>query len=157
MESNQSNNDSILSIISDSYYETDAFLKENDRGGMSALMVAGGWLEGLHLAIKVYEKSPKNEQLRQRIADEKLTLENLIGLLESYPGDENVKPVLDEMLKLKSSYDKLQSTSGDVTASTDEQSKVTTIGGDSKIGMSDEQLKEIAATVNSIREGFVKP
>ncbi len=157
MEANQSNNDSILAIISDSYYETDAFLKENDRASASALMIAGGWIEGLHLAIKVYEKSPKNQKLRQRVADEKLTLTNLIGLLESYPGDENVTPILAEFQKLKASYDKLPEANADVTATTDETTKVTTIGASSQITMSDEQFREISAAVESLREGFIKP
>lgn len=157
MEANQNNNDSILSIISDAYYETDAFLKENDRAGASALMVAGGWIEGLYLATKVYEKAPKNDKLRQRIADEKVTLDNLVSLLESYPSDDFIKPVLDDMRKLKTSYDKLQMSTGEATASTDESSKVTTIGGEGQISMTDEQYKEIASAVQAIRAGFIKP
>jgi hypothetical protein len=157
MQDNLENNDSILSIVSDSYYETDAFLKENDRASMSAMIVAGGWIEGLHLATRIAEKAPKNEQLKQRVADEKLTLGNVMGLLQSYPNDESIKMILDELAKLKTAYDKIPEAGTNVTATTDEKTNVTTIGGDSKITMTDEQFKEIAATVKSIREGLVKP
>lgn len=156
MESNLENHDSVLTIVSDSYYETDAFLKENDRAGTSALIIAGGWIEGLHLAVKSAQVSKKNDALLQRIADEKLTLNNMLGLLDSYPGDENVTMVKTELNKLKAVYDKLPESS-DPVITTDTVSKVTTIGGDAKITMTPEQFKEVAQTVEAIRDSFVKP
>jgi hypothetical protein len=157
MQDNLENKDSILSIVSDSYYETDAFLKENDRASTSAMIVAGGWIEALHLAVNLAEKAPKNEMLKQRVADEKLTLENVMGLLQSYPNDENIKALIADLEKLKTAYDKIPAPTADVTATTDEKTKVTTIGADAKITMSPEQFNEISATVKSIREGLVKP
>jgi hypothetical protein len=36
--------------------EVDAYLKENERDNISALMIAGGWVEGLYIATQVSHK-----------------------------------------------------------------------------------------------------
>ena len=41
LEKNRNNRDSLLSIISETYWHVDAYLKENQRDNISALMVAG--------------------------------------------------------------------------------------------------------------------
>ena len=53
MEKNMNNRDSLLSIISETYWTVDAYLKENERDNISALMIAGGWVEGLYIATQV--------------------------------------------------------------------------------------------------------
>ncbi len=79
MQSKMNDRDALLDIISETYWNVDAYLKENDRDNISALMIAGGWVEGLYIATQVASTNDSPE-LRQRIAEQKLSLNDLIGL-----------------------------------------------------------------------------
>ena len=107
MEDNLNNKDSLLKIISDTYLETDIYLKNNDRAGVSALVVAGGWLEGLYISVNIAAQNANNQMIVKRIAEQKLVLENLIGLLESNEANENAPEIMAEIKSLKTIYDKV--------------------------------------------------
>ncbi len=53
LSQNKSNLDSLLFISIDSYTQIDKYLRENDRGQLSALMIIGVWIEGQYLATQV--------------------------------------------------------------------------------------------------------
>ena len=57
MEMNVDNRDSLLTIISDTYYNLDSYLKENDRDHISAMIIAAGWIEGLYLGTQIANSS----------------------------------------------------------------------------------------------------
>jgi hypothetical protein len=158
LEKNSTNKDSLLQIVSDSYYNTDAFLKENDKGHISSLVIAGGWIEGLYISTKIAEKSTKNQDIVKHIADQKLTIENLRGLLETSQSDESVKALLADINALNEIFGTLKAE--EVTAKEAPKSEgVTTLGGDepaTEIKVSKEQLATISAKVLEIRTKLVK-
>jgi hypothetical protein len=154
IEANQDNRDSLLQIISDAFWQSDAYLKENDRPNTSALIVAGGWIEGLYIATRVAETT-NNPDVITRIGEQKLSLENLIGLLESCGKDDNVEPLLNDLRSLKAIYDKVKMESSKAEVSTDPNTKVTTIGGNSSITVTKEQLAEISKKVAEIRNTII--
>jgi len=155
LEANSTNRDSILNIITDAYWDCDAILKQNGQQHTSALMIAGGWVEGLYLACKVTEKTTSPE-IRGRIAEQKLSLDNLIGLLQSKKDDKDVAEILARMQELKTLFDKLPAAAGETSAKTDEKSKTTEIdAADGSAAMSEAQFKEILAKVESIRNDII--
>ena len=154
IEQNMENRDSLLSIISDAFWSSDSYLKDNGRPNTSALIVAGGWIEGLYIATKV-AATTKNEEVITRIGEQKLSLENLIGLLESCGKDEAIDPLLADMKDLKASFDKVDIKSSAAEVSTDANSKVTTIGGNSSVTVSKEQLAEITKKVETVRNKII--
>lgn len=88
LSQNKSNLDSLLFISIDSYTRIDNYLRENDRGQLSALMIIGVWLEGQYLATQVVSKYP-DEILSDRIGEQKIILNDLILLLSPYCGRDN--------------------------------------------------------------------
>ena len=158
MEENMGNKDSLLAIISDSYWEADAYLKENDRASVSAMLIAGGWIEGLYIATRVEEslrKSKKNELIMERIAEQKLSLENLINLLDSYKNDEILNNLSLQLKDLKLEFDKVGSTSGE-TSVAEAKNGVATIGGDNSFSLSTETLTAITKKITAIRKSMVE-
>lgn len=155
LEANATNRDSILSIISDAYWDCDAILKQNGQQHTSALMIAGGWVEGLYLACKVAEKT-KNAELRNRIAEQKLSLDNLVSLMDAKKEDKDVAEVLTELQALKAIFDKLPASSGETNVSTNEKEKVTELGGESTASaMTDAQFSAILSKVSALRNNIV--
>ena len=154
IEGNVENRDSLLDIISESFYILDAYLKENNRDNISAMVIAGGWLEGLYIATKLLKENQNDPDLVERIAEQKLSLSNLIALVKQYPDDPALKDILADLQSVNTIYDKVQinTEGGEVTK---DKKGGTVIGGKSTITMAPEVLKEIITTVAAIRTKYV--
>ena len=153
MEANRNDRDSLLNIISETYWSVDGYLKENGRDNVSALMIAGGWVEGLYIAIQVC-KQHDTPELRQRIADQQRPLSQLIELMATYSTDDpavaGVKGDLDALAALFAAAPA-------AAASTVTQEKgVAVIGGGSPPStVNDEQLKALTAKTTTVRNGYI--
>ena len=154
LEKNRNNRDSLLSIISETYWHVDAYLKENQRDNISALMVAGGWMEGLYIATQV-TKNHDTPELRQRIAEQRLPLIDLLELVKTYsPDDLAIESVLKDLEALQAIYADVQMPSGKSTVT--EENGVTTIGGTAPTAsLTDAQLKTITEKVATIRASYI--
>lgn len=80
---NKSNLDSLLFLSVNSYNQIDEFLRENDQASISALMIAGVWIEGQYLATQVALIHPDGI-LTDRIGEQKIILGDLLMLLRPY-------------------------------------------------------------------------
>jgi hypothetical protein len=156
IEANLENRDSLLTIISDSYWNADSFLKDNGQPGVSALIIAGGWIEGLYIATQI-ANTTKNEDIATRIGEQKLSLDNLVALLDSYKTtNEGVNDMFNQFSELKKIYDGIPATSGDTQASTDKTNGVTTIDNKSSFKLSADQLKAITDKATQIRNKIIQ-
>lgn len=157
LEANMNNRDSVLSIITDTYWDCDALLHENHQPQASALMIAGGWIEGLYLACKVAEETNSNE-IRIRIAEQRSSLDKLIVLLDKQ-NHADVEPVVIELKKLKILFDALpKAPAKSPVTTTDEKTGVTTIGDETSIptlSLNALEFNNILAQISSIRNGIL--
>ncbi|MGL5889033.1 MAG: hypothetical protein ACRC3B_04075 [Bacteroidia bacterium] len=153
LEANMSSRDSVLSIITTAYWDCDAVLQENNQQHASALMIAGGWIEGLYLACRVAENT-NNAEIRIRIAEQRFSLDKLIELLEKQNhGD--VQTLVTDLKELQAVYAKLPPPA-DVSST--EENGITVIGGNDDVkpvSLNALEFKEIADKVKSIREKVV--
>ena len=83
LSDSRSNLDSLLFLSVNSYNNMDKFLRENNRGAASALMIAGIWIEGQYMATQVALTNP-DETLIDRIGEQKIILGDLLMLLSPY-------------------------------------------------------------------------
>jgi len=154
MEANRNQRDSLLDIISETFWEVDAYLKENQRENISALMIAGGWIEGLYIASQVCLTNDTPE-LRQRIAEQKLPLGDLMALVGTYSGtDEAVSGVLADLRSLEPLFKDVQVGGG--ASSVTKEGDVTVIGGSAPVAaLTDAQLKAIVERTAAIRNTYI--
>lgn len=156
LESNVQNRDSLLAIISDSYWTTDAYLKDNGQPGVSALIVAGGWVEGLYIGTQIANVT-QNKDIITRIGEQKLSLDNLIALLESYKADNaGITAVLNSLNELKEIYNTIPSPTSETQAVTDKKNNVTILDNNSNYSITPEKLKEITDKVTQIRSKIIQ-
>lgn len=142
MEANMNNRDSLLNIISVSYQEMDAYLQESDRDNISILITAGGWIEGLYIAMEIEKslrKTNNNQDIIKRISEQKFSLENLIVLLESTGKDELAINLAAELKELKLIFD------GTVSTEAENNNSIT-----------QEQVNNIADKIGKIRTGIIQ-
>jgi hypothetical protein len=156
MEANLNNKDSLVKIISETYMATDSYLKENERGSESALVVAGGWVEGMYISIQVANVNKSNTEIMKRIAEQKVILENLIGLLGNYADAEPaVEEIMNELKPLAAIYDNIKPTGAQGDVKTDSSAMKTTIESTVQYNLSPEQLAEITKLLTALRAKIV--
>jgi hypothetical protein len=100
LATNSKNLDSLMYISVHSFNEMDKYLHSNNRTNLSTLIVTGVWIEGLYLGTQVYKVSP-NKQLAERIGEQKLTLDQLVLILDRYQKDKQYAKLLEELNLIK--------------------------------------------------------
>lgn len=151
LNSNQDSRDSLMKIVSEAYTDLNAYLKENDRVEVSALVIAGGWIEALYLSSH-YASSGKPE-IRQRIGEQKYSLDNLIEYFNKFGEKEVLKEVKADLMTLKELFDQVTIEKGNTTTSTDASGMVV-IGNSSSVNVSDDILKKIETKAQEIRSKY---
>jgi hypothetical protein len=156
IEANLENRDSLLTIISDSYWNADSYLKENGQPGVSALIIAGGWIEGLYIATQI-ANTTKNEDIITRIGEQKISLDNLVALLDTYKAtNDGVNSTFVQLQELKKIYDGIEVKSAETEVTTDKKEGVTTIDNKSNYKLTPEQLKAISEKCIQIRNKIIQ-
>ncbi len=144
IQDNIDNRDSMQVIVNETFWELDAYLKEQGRDNISALVIVGGWIESLYLATQLVRMSPDNEELKQRIAEQKYSLDNLIGLVKTYQNKAGLDEVMGYLEELKELFDQIKEVK-------EPNTEPGMIGQKIKLQMSDELLNEIIDKVEEIR------
>lgn len=156
LENNVNNRDSCMGIISEIFTNSNSALKENGRPEIAAMIIVGGWIEGLYIATKLTKKSNNNNELIDRIVDQKISLNTLINLLEEYKNNKSINSILNDMRIIKSVYDEIQIVSSKIEPITDTETKITTLKAKTDIFMSDKIFNKLCTSVDSIRNNIIK-
>jgi hypothetical protein len=148
--------DSLLFVSMNSFNRMDAHLRQTDRSNLSALMVAGVWIEGLYLATQVYDRS-QVEELRNVIAEQKMILSNLLIILNRYKADDHFRELLIDYARLKGQFDNVKITYEIGEPETIEIDGMLMVVQDetSTIEMSDETLSGIIDVTKEIRNNHL--
>jgi len=155
IESNMGNQDSLLNIITTDYWNTDSYLKNNDRQEISALIIAGGWVEGLYIATQLASHSANNPGLINRVAEQKLSLNDLVGLISTYPQtDETLRNTLAQLKKIQDAFAGVSIENTKTNISTDSSKNTTTLGGNESVKMTPEQIKNLTDVTAVVRNQF---
>jgi hypothetical protein len=154
MQAKMNDRDALLDIISETYWNVDGYLKEEGRDNISALMIAGGWVEGLYIATQVAVTNDSPE-LRQRIAEQKYSLDDLVALISSYEiKDVRLDGVKADLMELQALYAEVSL--GAPGSSTSEENGVTVIGGGgANASLTDAQLTAIREKTSAVRNSYI--
>jgi hypothetical protein len=154
---NKSNLDSLLFLSIDSYTQIDRYLRDNNRGQLSALMIIGVWIECQYLATQVVKKYP-DTKLKDRIGEQKIILNDLILLASPYCSHDskfndlcrNLQDVKDKYKEIRITY-----TLGDPVSVEKDGGLVITQTESSVVEMTDEHLAGIIEVIRNIREKLI--
>ncbi|PKP20630.1 MAG: hypothetical protein CVU05_08590, partial [Bacteroidetes bacterium HGW-Bacteroidetes-21] len=156
IESNISNKDSMLNLVSRSYRDVDQYLKDNNRNDVGVLILTGGWIESLYLMTNLATLK-KDDELLRRIGEQKYPLDNLIKILSPYYNISNeYAQLIDGLIDLAYEFDGVDINYTYVPPTVEPQKKLTTINSKSELIMSEQQLKTISEKVSEIRKKIVE-
>src|SRR4030042_684333 len=148
--------DSLMYISVSSFNNMDSYLRDNNRGHLSALMIAGTWVEGMYLVTQVAsEKS--NPELSERIGEQKIILNNIMLILDNYKEHEQVMKVFESLNGLKEEFDKVEITYVIGEPETVEQGGMIMIVQNEKsvVNISDDKLNKIISKTKQIRNKLI--
>jgi hypothetical protein len=154
---NKSNLDSLLYLSIDSYTKIDTYLRDNDRGQLSALMIIGVWLEGQYLATQVMTEYP-DPVLRDRIGEQKIILNDLILLANPYCNrDPEFGVLCKDLQDIKEKYREIRITYtlGEPVSREVDGALVVVQTETSVIEMTDDQLAGIIEITKNIRNKLI--
>ncbi len=163
LEQNLNNRDIIMDIISETFLNSSSYLKENDREAVAAIVLVGGWIEGLYIATQLVGNKPiQDNRLVDRISEQKLSFNIVQRMLEdnrqNESGEEN-KDIVDLMVQLtelKKSFDKIKVETSEVKVEPNNETKVTTLKSQTKISITPEVFKELQESVKILRTNFIQ-
>lgn len=154
LEENVNNREAIMDIISETLLNTNSILEENDRVATGSIILVGGWIEGLYIATSLVDDVTKTDnELIDRIIDQKLSLGTVINLLEQHKTNADVQDVLVDIVELNSIYNKIQISVSQVEVISDSGS--TTLRSKNVVSVNPAIFKELKDKVAQIRTKYV--
>lgn len=157
LASNNENLDSLMYISIHSFNRMDRYLRENNRGDHSALMIAGVWIESMYLATQV-EKEFNDERIAESIGEQKIMLNELLLILKNYKAYPNFPELIQDFETIKEKYKDVT-----ITYKVGEPESVEVDGRlviqqntESVVAITPKQLQEIIQVVEKIRNKRTK-
>ena len=154
-ENNSGDEDKMVKLMSQAFKNADNFLKNANRKAVSAKILTGGWIESMYYATTLNSRA-ESEDIEQRIAQQKQSLESIIELLGQYNDDNTNDELLAQLKDLKTSFDKIVLDYVYEAPSTDAESKTMKLNHTYNIEFDDATAKEIAEKIATIRNGIIK-
>jgi hypothetical protein len=105
VQRNLDNRDSLTTIISNSFFDTYAFLQNNGKDYLSILVMTGSWVEGLYTTVEIARSTPKNDVFLKVIANQKRTLDKLLELMDQNKESKNVEDSMHLLYPIKKAYE----------------------------------------------------
>ncbi len=97
-------------LLSETYTSFDKINKhliEHERPDLSVLILTGGWLETLYLTCQVAKDFP-NRLLDERIAEQKIVLDQILPILEEYQEGEAMLSLYEKLKELEDLFKKIK-------------------------------------------------
>ncbi len=157
MATNSSNLDSLMQMSVSSFNQMDSYLRQQNRSNVSALVIAGAWIEGLYIASSVIEKTD-DEELINRLGEQKEIVDILYIILQNYEQNSSFKMLIDHLSELKTMYKEVKITKEVGEPKTIEQDGMLIIVQDevSNVQISPETLGTIIDKIKEIRADVVE-
>tara|TARA_B100001559_G_scaffold192042_1_gene160702 strand:+ start:175 stop:1095 length:921 start_codon:yes stop_codon:yes gene_type:complete len=156
-----SNADSLFYLSNETYYNAYSYLEENDRRDVLGMIVVGGWIEGLNIILNL-EPYSEGSEVCQRIADQKLTLENLLIFTSTIENDQ-LAEIVGELSGIEEIFNYVsddvneteRSESTEFTSS-ESADGVMIFGGGESNSINEKQFNELKSIVLDLRTSIIE-
>jgi hypothetical protein len=157
LEENIHNTEVIMDIVSQTYLNSNSYLEDNGQPAVAALVLTGGWLEGLYISTQLVDMKDFNgNKLVGRIIDQKLSVDILIDLLETSKGHPAIDELTAQVIRVKAIFDKITLKTSPVRPEYDQVTNVTVLKSEVQADLTPEVFKELSAMVAEIRSNLIK-
>jgi hypothetical protein len=146
-----------MDIVSQTYMNSNSYLEENGQPAIAAIVLTGGWLEGLYISTQLVDiKDINGNKLVGRIIDQKLSVDILIKLLDNSKGHPAIDELISEVARIKTVFDKITIKTSPVRPEYDQATNVTVLKSEVQSDLSPEVFQELSKLVAEIRSNLIK-
>lgn len=153
-ESNITNQDSMMIVVSDAFKKADLFLKNSNRKSTSSLILTGGWIESMHFACQLTKKT-SNREFKIRIGEQKQTLLTIIEILKEYNKMGTNDELISQMTDLLVSFEEIKMDYTYAEPETNAAKKTTTLKHSISFEISEKTLNDISDKLTKIRTSII--
>ena len=108
LKDNYSNRDFVFNTICEAFLESNEYLRNNDREEILAMILVGGWIEGMFLATQLSEKSlSKRPDLVEKIVNQHTTLLMMLEYFGRLSQDNNMVHIKKQLIQLNNYFNKI--------------------------------------------------
>lgn len=150
LEKNLTHGDSLDVLTNDAYYGAYQQLQDEHMGPTLVLVLAGGWVESMHLVMGQVNGFDEKDPLVGRVAEQKVSLEQLIDMMGQYKDDTNVSPMRLKLMAIRDIYDRLNVVRTAHSGASSSGRMV--LGDDVTVVVTADKFQEIHAAVEALRD-----
>lgn len=152
---NFGNNDSITYYLAELYRQSNNLLEDNERRDLSALIIAGGWIESFYYITSLYENT-KDNRLFQTLLFQGELLSNLIKILSPfYKKSSEYTELIDELINISYEFEVIDKVSRTNSVNTDTILNFTQINNQTKYILTGSKLERLHKMVSAFRNQIV--
>jgi len=157
LEENVNNRSVIMEIVSETFLNSNSYLKENEQSAIASMVLVGGWVEGLYIATQLVDMDDfDSDKLVGRIIDQKLSIDIMLSLLKDNMDHPAMPGIVEQMEELKVIFDKISITTTDVKPEIDDATNVTVLRSTVETDMTPQVFIDLSQKVKEIRSSYVK-
>jgi hypothetical protein len=150
LEENLFDKDSIKILVEELFFNSGEFLNDNNRPEIALMVVVGGWIEGLYIAMQMAKQSGRiNKELVDRMVEQYESLLLVIKSLRNFESLPQIHEVLLDMERLKVIYDKMLSPNS-------ETQNVTNLSGKPNVQVTPELFLSLYHEIIKIRNSYTQ-
>ena len=154
VKSNMDNADSLEVISSSSYQRIIGLLEEAEKGSTLAIIATGGFVESIYILTHMAPDFNAESDMVQRIADQKLVMENVLDYLNIFREEDRVLEVLEELQGVSDVFLNLDEES--ISEQMSSEDGKTVLGGN-RIIITEEEFNDLKAASAAYRNSFANP
>lgn len=153
-QNHSDNLDTLVHLARESYYTAENYLKKTERDYAASLILLGGWIETMYIAINMYENP--NPNVISRIAAQKFSSASLYKLLQMADKGVNIEEYLLLVKRINALYEEInvQYPEGSLVIDTF-KNRIMVVEG-VNIELSSTEIEEIRELVTQIRMYIVE-
>jgi hypothetical protein len=101
---NQDKREELVTILTEAFDKTYAYLSQNDQQALALLVVGGAWVEGMYLTTHVSEAAYQVAGISRVLLEQKESFDLFLEITEPYMTDPNIKEFVDRLEPIKKVY-----------------------------------------------------
>lgn len=131
VEENLDDRDSVINIVTESFFDTWKYLVDNQQDVLARLVVCGSWIEGIYITTNIAATAKDNTEFVKILATQKNSLDKLVSLMEPVKDLVEVNEIFKGLFDLQDIYKDVGET------------------------LTEEQLDKISTRIEALRESIV--
>jgi hypothetical protein len=173
LANSKDNLDSLLNMTQKNFERINGHLQEEKREYQSILILTGGWVEAVYLTTLVHKQTKeqvakgganvaksqeKLNKLKEKIGEQKLTLEQILLVLDIFKTKPNFGGLITDLKELQKNYARVEIVTKQLAPKLTQKGEELIIEDvtDSQVNISEQDLEAIASLIQSIRNKIIK-